>query len=172
MRQARIRRDFHHRAALDIGKRFSIAVLKDLNTRGMTASARGTFVEPGRNVRQKTGLNRAILNAGWHQFAAILAYELEERGGQVVSVPARFTSQTCAVCGVADARSRESQARFTYISCGHTDHADINVAINIKRRWNTPLLDVMGMHRQPCDASTGRGLTVSENLRPSGRGRC
>lgn len=108
MRQARIRRDFHHRAALDIGKRFSIAVLEDLNTRGMTASARGTFVEPGRDVRQKAGLNKGILNAGWHLFATILPYKIEERGGQVVTVPARFTSWTCAACGVADASRRES----------------------------------------------------------------
>ncbi|MHB2205450.1 RNA-guided endonuclease InsQ/TnpB family protein [Methylobacterium sp. CM6257] len=171
-RQARIRRDFHHRAALDIAKRFGVAVIEDLNTRGMTASARGTVAEPGRNVRQKAGLNRAILNAGWHLFATILTYKMEERGGQIVTVPARFTSQTCAACGVVDARSRESQARFTCISCGHTDHADTNAAINIERRWNTPLLDVEGVHRQPVEASTGRDLTVSENPRRSRRGRC
>ncbi|MCJ2085337.1 transposase [Methylobacterium sp. E-005] len=171
-RQARIRRDFHHRAALDIARRYGVAVLEDLNTRGITASARGTVAEPGRNVRQKAGLNRVILNAGWHQFATILTYKMEERGGQVVSVPARFTSQTCAACGVVDARSRESQARFVCIDCGHTDHADTNAAINIRRRWNTPLLDVEGLHQQPVEVSTGRVLTISENPRPSGRGRC
>lgn len=171
-RQARIRRDFHHRAALDIARRFGIAVLEDLNTRGMTASARGTVTEPGRNVRQKSGLNRVILNAGWRQFQTILNYKMEERGGQVVTVPAQFTSQTCAACGVVDARSRESQARFRCISCGHTDHADINAAINIERRWSTPLLDVEGLHQRPRETSTGRDFKVSENPRPSGRGRC
>ncbi|MGT2479978.1 RNA-guided endonuclease InsQ/TnpB family protein [Methylobacterium oryzae CBMB20] len=170
-RQARIRRDFHHRAALDLAKRFGVAVLEDLNTRGMTASAKGTVAEPGRNVRQKAGLNRAILNAGWHQFATILTYKMEERGGQVVTVPARFTSQTCSACGVVDARSRESQARFRCLACGHSDHADINAAINIRRR-NTTLLDVEGLHQQPYEASTGRDLMVSENLRPAGRRRC
>ena len=171
-RQARIRRDFHHRAALDIARRYGVAVLEDLNTRGMTASARGTAAEPGRNVRQKARLNWGILNAGWHRFATLLTYKMEERGGQVVTVPAWFTSQTCAACGVVDARSRESQARFTCINCGHTDHADLNAAINIKRRWNTPLLGVEGMHQQPVEASTGRDLTVSENPRRLRRGRC
>ena len=171
-RQARIRRSFHHRAALDIARRFGVAVLEDLNTRGMTTSARGSAAEPGRNVRQKAGLNRVILNAGWHQFATILTYKIEERGGQVVSVPARFTSQTCAACGVVDARSRDSQARFQCISCDHTDHADINAAINIRRRWNTPLRDGEGWHQQSGGASAGQGLTVSQNCRPSGRGRC
>ncbi len=171
-RQARIRRDFHHRAALDTSRRFGVAVLEDLKTRNMTASARGTVTEPGRNVRQKAGLNRVILNAGWHRFATILTYKMEERGGQIVTVPARFTSQTCAACGVVDARSRESQARFTCIGCGHTDHADVNAAINIRRRANSASLDVEGLHQQPVEASTGRDLTVSENPRPSGRGRC
>ncbi len=171
-RQARIRRDFHHRAALDIARRFGVAVLEDLNTRGMTASARGTVTEPGRNVRQKAGLNRGIFNAGWHRFATILTYKMEERGGQIVTVPARFTSQTCAACGVVDARSRESQARFTCIGCGHTDHADTNAAINIRRRANSALLDVEGLHQQPYEASSGRDLPVFKNPRPSGRGRC
>ncbi len=39
-RAGRIRRDFHHRAALAIAKRFGVAVLEDLNIRGMTAAAR------------------------------------------------------------------------------------------------------------------------------------
>ncbi|SFU97079.1 MULTISPECIES: RNA-guided endonuclease TnpB family protein [unclassified Methylobacterium] len=171
-RQARIRRDFHNRAALDIARRYGVAVFEDLNTRGMTTSAEGTIAEPGRNVRQKAGLNRTILAAGWHLFATILTYKMEQRGGQVVTVPARFTSQTCAACGAVDARSRESQARFVCVGCGHTDHADINAAINIRRRWNTSLLDVKGVHRQPVEASTGRDLPISENPHPSGRGRC
>lgn len=160
---ARIRHDFHHRAALNISRRFGVAVLEDLSTRRMTVSARGTAAEPGKNVRQKAGLNRAILNAGWHQFATILAYKMEERGGQVVTVPARFTSQTCAACGVVDARSRKSQATFSCVSCGHTDHADINAAVNIERRWSTPLLDVEGMHQRPREASIERGSAALGN---------
>ncbi len=171
-RQARIRRDFHHRAALNIAQRFGVAVLEDLNTRGMSASARGTVAKPGRNVRQKAGLNRAILNAGWYQFQTILAYKMEEMGGQVVTVPARFTSQTCAACGVVDARSRESQARFVCVECGHYDHADTNAAIVIERRWSTPLLDVEGLHKRPYEASTKRDRVVSENLRFNRRGGC
>lgn len=170
-RQARIRRDFHHRAALDISNRFGVAVLEDLKTRQMTASARGTIAEPGKNVRQKAGLNRAILNAGWHQFATILAYKMEERGGQVVTVPARFTSQTCAVCDVVDARSRKNQARFACVSCGHSDHADTNAAINIKRRGSTSSLDVEGSRQRPVETSTIGRQMAPANPRTS-RGGC
>ncbi|MBK3404969.1 transposase [Methylorubrum populi] len=107
-------------------------------------------------MRQKAGLNRAILNAGWHAFATILSYKLEERGGRVVPVPARSTSQTCGACGVGEARSRESQARFVCMACGHLPYADRNAAINIRRRWSTPLRDVEGLRQLPCEASAGR----------------
>src|ERR671913_1252567 len=84
-RAGRIRRDFHHRAALDIAQRFGIAVLEDLRIQNMTASASGTVDDPGRRVRQKAGLNRSILNQGWGAFDQILTYKLEERGGPVVT---------------------------------------------------------------------------------------
>ena len=170
-RAGRVRRDFHHRAALDIAKRFGVAVLEDLRIKNMTASASGTVAEPGRLVRQKAGLNRSILKQGWGAFELILAYKMEERGGRVVKVDPAYSSQTCAACGVVDARSRESQARFQCVACGHADHADTNAAKVIRRR-NTALLDVEGLHQRPCEASTGRGLTISENPRPLGRGRC
>jgi putative transposase len=64
-RAGRIRGDFHHRAALAVAQRFSVAVLEDLKVVNMTASARGTIEEPGRNVRAKAGLNRSILAQGW-----------------------------------------------------------------------------------------------------------
>ena len=83
-RAGRIRRDFHHRAALDIAQRFGVAVLEDLRIQNMTASASGTVDDPGRKVRQKAGLNRAILNQGWGAFDLILTYKMEERGGRVV----------------------------------------------------------------------------------------
>ena len=43
----------------------------------LTASGRGTVDEPGRNVN-RAGLNRSILNQGWHIFEALLSYKLEE----------------------------------------------------------------------------------------------
>ncbi|MEV0203214.1 hypothetical protein [Nonomuraea sp. NPDC050691] len=40
-------------------------VHEDLRITGMTRSASGTIERPGRNVAQKAGLNRGILDAGW-----------------------------------------------------------------------------------------------------------
>ena len=141
-RQARIRLDFNHRASRSVAERFGMVVIEALNVAGMTTSARGTVEAPGRNVRQKAGLNRAILARGWGQFARLLAYKMEERGGLVIEVPAHYTSQTCAACTTVDARSRKSQAVFRCIACGHTDHADVNAAVEILRRGSTPSLRV------------------------------
>jgi len=37
-------------------------------------------------------------------------------------------------CGSVDARSRESQAAFLCVACGHHAHANANAAINILHR--------------------------------------
>ena len=172
-RARRIRLDFHHRAALDIAQRFSVAVLEDLCIKNMTASASGTVAEPGRRVRQKAGLNRAILNQGWGAFDLILTYKMEERGGRVVKTGPAFTSQTCSACGVVDARSRKNQAAFECIACGHRDHADVNAAKTILRRWNTSHLCIEGLHERPVEVRTKEVATLHfENPRPSGQGRC
>jgi putative transposase len=36
-----------------------------LKIKNMTASAKATVEKPGRNVKQKSGLNRSILEQGW-----------------------------------------------------------------------------------------------------------
>ena len=133
-RQARARKHWAHEATTDITRRYGGVVVERLRTKNMTASARGTVDEPGRNVAQKRGLNRAILNVGWHRIQTMLAY----KAARFVKVDPSYTSQTCASCGTVDGRSRESQAVFVCTACGHRDNADRNAAVNILNRGNTP----------------------------------
>lgn len=170
-RRACIRRDWHHRAALDIARRFGTVVLEDLKIKNMSASARGTIEEPGRNVRQKAGLNRSILNQGWHAFETMLAYKLEERGGTLLKINPAYTSQTCSECGAVDRESRESQAAFVCRQCGFRAHADHNAAINILRR-NTASMRMEEGHQLSGEVRTGRGFVPSENPPASAGGRC
>jgi len=65
----------------------------------MTRSARGTLAEPGRQVAQKAGLNRAILAKGWSKLLLDLEHKARYHGAQVVKVNPAFTSQRCAGCG-------------------------------------------------------------------------
>lgn len=137
-RGARIRKHWNHRKTRGIVSRFGTVCIENLRTANMTASARGTVAEPGRNVRQKAGLNRSILEHGWYQFESFLTYKLAASGGTLVKVDPRNTSRTCSVCGAIDARSRENQATFACVHCGHEAHADVNAAINILRAGTRP----------------------------------
>ena len=144
-----------HVASARISAAFEHVAIEKLQTRSMTRSARGNREAPGSNVRQKAGLNRGILNSGWHLFETMLAYKLEDRGGRLTKVAAHHTSTTCSACGHVDGRSRESQARFVCSACGHRANADFNAAINILHRGNTAVLGVEGSAAAPCEAPTG-----------------
>jgi putative transposase len=161
-RIARIRRDWQHRVSLDIARRFATVVLEDLKIKNMTASARGTIEQPGRNVRAKANLNRRILSQGWRGFAVMLGYKMEERGGTLVTVDPAFTSQTCTSCGTVDAKSRESQAVFRCVACGHREHADVNAAQNILRR-STALMRMEDLHEQSYEVRTEERLAPLGN---------
>jgi IS605 OrfB family transposase len=125
------RADFCHQTAHTLTSQHGIVVVEDLRVRNMTASARGTVEQPGKNVRQKAGLNRSILDKSWGRLRTSLAWHGRKNGCEVVPVPAAFTSQTCAACGERHAASRESQARFRCVVCGHQDNADVNAAKSI-----------------------------------------
>jgi putative transposase len=122
------RKDWAEKTSTGLARRFDLFRVEDLRITSMTRSARGTLVEPGRNVRQKAGLNRGILASGW----GLLARRLHEKApGRVEKVPAAFTSQRCSACGHVAADSRESQAAFRCTACGYAGHADVNAAMNI-----------------------------------------
>ena len=147
-RKVRRQRDWlQHQISHDYAKSHGVVVIEKLETARMTRSARGTVDSPGRNVRAKAGLNRSILDAGWSGLAEKLRYKLEERGGELVEVPAAYSSQTCSACGVVDAASRRTQSEFCCVGCGHEANADINAARVILSRWNPPV--------QPVEACDG-----------------
>jgi putative transposase len=176
--RTRIRRDWQHKVTLDLARRFGTVFVEDLKVANMTASAKGTVETPGRNVRQKSGLNRSILNQGWGAFETLLGYKLDERGGTLVKVDPAYTSQTCSDCGAVDARSRENQASFVCVTCGFREHADTNAAINIRdagtgiRRWNTPSLRVEDGRWAADETRTTQGTSSLGNPPASAGGRC
>ncbi|SMF41243.1 putative transposase [Azospirillum oryzae] len=137
-RIARSRWHWNHERSREIATRFGFVAMEALNTKAMTASAKCTVERPGRNVRAKAGLNRAILAAGWQQFETFLGYKLAAEGGVLVTVDPCRTSQTCSCCGAIDKESRESQAVFRCVRCGHAMNADHNAAVNILRAGKQP----------------------------------
>ena len=127
------RRDFLHKTSTKIAKNHSVIYVEDLKVSNMSASASGTKESPGKNVRQKSGLNRSILDQGWYSFFRMLSYKLKQRGGKLIKVDPRNTSRTCPRCGLVSAENRKSQATFACIGCGFRSNADEVGAINVLR---------------------------------------
>jgi len=129
-RIASMRKDYLHKLSTTIAKNHGVVVLEDLQVKNMSASAKGNIEAPGKRVKQKSGLNRSILDQGWSEFARQLEYKLRWLGGNLVKVPAAYTSQKCSCCGYIETGNRNKQ-QFRCLNCGFQQHADINAAKNI-----------------------------------------
>lgn len=137
-RQRNARRDYLHKASRQLVNGYAVLVLEALNVRSMTRSARGTADAPGRHVRAKAGLNKAILDSGFTIFRSMIIAKAEEAGRTVIEVNPKYTSQTCSNCFQRDARYRK-QGRFQCGNCGYTDDADVNAAKVILARAQSAL---------------------------------
>ncbi len=131
------RRDFHHKTARSLINTYDVIALEKLNVANMT---RRPAPKPGPDqpnaflpnmAAAKTGLHRAILDAGWAQFTNILTAKAESAGRRVVFVNPAGTSIECHQCGQRCTRPR----RDTVICPAHGKiDADVNGARNIATR--------------------------------------
>lgn len=167
-RIADVRNDFLHKTSTAISKNHAVVVLEDLIVKNMSASAKGTVENPGRNVRLKTGLNRSILDQGWFEFRRQLEYKLAwaGRGGVVIAVPQRNTSRTCPQCSYISADNRKTQAAFCCVQCGHAGHADLVAAINIKRAGHARLACEVSGATMPPTAGSHRSDSGAAQVPP------
>jgi len=131
------RRDFHHKTARALVNSCDAIGLENLNTAGMTRRPKpkpdpdkpGEYLPNG--AAAKGGLNKSILDAGWCQFASILAAKAEEAERRIVFVNPAGTSINCHRCGRRCTRPRQD----TVICPVHgAMDADLNGAINIATR--------------------------------------
>jgi putative transposase len=115
-----------------ISKNHAVVFVEDLQVQNMSASSKGTKAKPGKRVIQKSGLNRAILDARPFELRRQLEYQTEWRGGLLVSVPPQNTSRKCPECQHIAAENRNTQAKFVCAECGFSAHADFVGAVNMK----------------------------------------
>ncbi|MFD7398091.1 RNA-guided endonuclease InsQ/TnpB family protein [Streptomyces virginiae] len=114
-------------------QQYAEIALESLNTKGMTSSAKGTLQSPGRNVRQKAGLNRAILDAGFGELNRQITYKAAWHGATLARVPTFFpSSKTCSACGWINTELTLADREFACRSCGIVLDRDANAARNIK----------------------------------------
>lgn len=151
------RRDYLHKASTNLSQKNALLVVEDLQVRNMSASAKGSVAEPGRNVQAKSGLNKSILDQGWGEFRRQLGYKMEWNGGMLLAVPPHNTSRTCPACGHVAAENRLTQAQFACVECGYANHADVVGAINILSRGMLMLsCQLRDEGQDTADASAGR----------------
>jgi putative transposase len=132
-RITRIRKDFLHQTSCELSKNHGVIAMEDLRVKNMSKSASGTKEDPGKNVAQKSGLNRAILRQGWGNFRIMMEYKTKWYGSHLILVGPKNTSRRCCECGYTHEDNRQTQADFLCLQCGHNENVDKNAANNIRR---------------------------------------
>jgi len=150
------RRDYLHKTSTTISQNHAMVCIEDLQVRNMSKSAAGTTESPGRKVRAKSGLNKAILDQGWAEFRRQLDYKLAWNGGHLIAVPPQNTSRTCPSCGHVSKDNRQTQAKFECVECGFEENADVVGAINILRAGHARLACEVSGAVMPPAAGTHR----------------
>jgi putative transposase len=117
-RVANLRREHHHKTALNLVRRHGLIAVERLDISSMFRSRR---------------FSRAIADAAWGGFLAILGHKAESAGATVVEIDPRGTSQTCSGCGT-EVRKDLSVRRHDCQRCGLSLHRDENAARNILAR--------------------------------------
>ena len=113
----RVRLDFHHKTALDLVRRFDSISVEKLNVKGLA----------------QMRLAKQVHDAGWSQFATILAGKAESAGREFFAVDPRGTSQECSGCGAMVRKSLGVRVHYCP-ECGLVEDRDINAAKNVQRR--------------------------------------
>jgi putative transposase len=126
------RRDFHQKAACKLVNRYSLIVFEDLQVTNLSKRPKakqgedGTYLPNG--AKAKAGLNKSILDAGWHQFMAICENKAASAGSRLVKVDPRRTSQICSGCGAII--KKDLSDRRHVCACGVDLDRDHNAALN------------------------------------------
>ena len=151
-----------HQVSKRLATGYTLIGLEDLAVAGMTASAAGTIKAPGKNVRQKAGLNRSILDAAFSTLRRQLEYKATWYGSQVQIIDRFFaSSQTCSACGARAKTKLGLHVRvFECAACGVRIDRDVNAARNIRaeavRMYEAQLAPGTG------ESLNGRGVAGSD----------
>ena len=131
---ANARKDFLHKITTTLSKNHALVCIEDLQVRNMSKSSKGNSEQHGKKVKQKSGLNRSILDQGWGEFRRQLDYKLSWNGGILLPVPPHNTSKTCPCCHHVSKDNRKTQEKFLCVVCGYKNNADVVGAINVLER--------------------------------------
>ncbi|HEY9750381.1 MAG TPA: transposase [Allocoleopsis sp.] len=117
---ARQRLDLAHKRTTEIVSINSLVVTEKLNIKGMTRKAK-----KGKRKRQKSGLNRSILDVGWGMMRGMLEYKEVEANGVYLEAPTQQLkpSQRCPECW--NVKPKTLDERIHSCSCGCREDRDV-----------------------------------------------
>jgi putative transposase len=132
---ARRRLDWMHQQTATLAGQYALVATEELRLKNMTRSAAGTVEKPGKQVAQRAGLNREILDTAPGLFTSIFRYKVLETGGEWVDAPTRKLkpSQRCPQCWHV-AKKPLSQRMHCCEQCGHQESRDMASA-RVVLRW-------------------------------------
>lgn len=124
--QANRRLDEQHKLSARIASDYFAFGMEKLTVKKMTASAAGSIEMPGKNVQQKAGLNREVLDTAPARLMALISYKVQETGGWFLEAPTRQLkpSQRCSACGHVH-KKKLSERMHRCVECGHTEARDV-----------------------------------------------
>ena len=166
--------DWQHKTTTYLARTYGVLVVEQLNILGMTKAPAprpdpentGKFLRNG--AAAKAGMNRSIAQEAWGRTVTMLTYKTARYGGQLVKVPAPYTSQRCSACGFITEGSRETQELF---ACKNPDcrfgpvNADWNAARNILHLYRSA---TSSWRSRPPEGAVVRRVKPS-SLSPQGR---
>jgi len=120
----RVRMDFLHKKSTLLSNK--IVIREDLNVKEMS---------------QDKKYAKHILDCAWGTFFNLLDYKTN-----IIKVEAAYSSQECSVCGNTCKENRKTQSLFECTSCGYTENADYQAALNLLKRGHS-LLEANVSHK-------------------------
>ena len=119
------RQNWVHQVAADIVRCNSFVATEKLEVKHMTRKAK-----KGKRKRQKSGLNKSILDVGMGMLREAIKYKVIEACGVFVEVPTRKVkpSQTCPKCGNQHPKTLDERIHKCKV-CGYEQDRDIAAAL-------------------------------------------
>ena len=158
-----------HQLTKILASNFSEIAVETLDLSSLTRSARGSISKPGRRVRWKASLNRAILDSGLGQLRLQLAYKTRWYGSKLAAVDRCFpSSKICSNCGWRNPSLTLRDRTFDCTNCETSMDRDINAARNIARHA-VLIEEPVARDRQETEDKNARGALVRPTALRDGR---
>jgi putative transposase len=164
---ARTRQDWQHQVAVEIVSCNSFIATEKLNLKGMTRKSKG------QRKRQKSGLNRSLLDVGIGNLKSLIEYKVTEAGGFYVEIPTRKVkpSQTCPNCGHQKKKTLAEREHHCQ-KCGYRCDRDVAAAmviLNYARGQELSSLDVESPSSTLCGSMRQLGAKKRQKPVPNQR---